>query len=195
MKINFAQPGRMGRFVRVDETPSQFLSCSVSLVKIARKLRMHDAGDPVHDENLAARELLCLVERGDRVLYISVAFQQRHRGGMLGAKQAYDSQVQRLLNRCQLRLKFPKIHAEKFYPLVLQVRIRKLGMSMNISSGSFGGAMLFTAFRYSSSGPCSLPERMSWLRRPTKPAIMRSKAKSKNPMSKRTGFISPPLLS
>src|SRR5215831_12874597 len=116
MKINFAQPGRMRRFVWVVETPSQILSCSVSLVKIARKLRMHDAGDPVHDENLATRELLCLVERGYRVLYISVAFQQRHRGGMLGAQQTYDSQIQRLLNRCQLRLKFPEMRAEEFCP-------------------------------------------------------------------------------
>src|SRR6516162_11766196 len=45
---------------------------------------------------------------------------------MLGAQQANDSQVQRLLNRCQLGLKFPETRAEKFRPLVLQVRIRKL---------------------------------------------------------------------
>src|SRR5262244_1022970 len=41
-------------------------------------------------------------------------------------RQANDSQVQRLLNRRQLGLKFPETRAEKFRSLVLQVRIRKL---------------------------------------------------------------------
>src|SRR5262249_32438850 len=45
---------------------------------------------------------------------------------MLGAQQANDSQVQRLLNRCQLSLKLPETRAEKFRSLALQVRIRKL---------------------------------------------------------------------
>src|SRR5215470_12616319 len=45
---------------------------------------------------------------------------------MLGAQQANDSQVQGLLNRRQLGLKFPETGAEKFRSLVLQVRIRKL---------------------------------------------------------------------
>ena len=45
---------------------------------------------------------------------------------MLSAQQANDSQVQRLLNRRQLGLKFPETRAEKFRSLVLQVRIRKL---------------------------------------------------------------------
>ena len=45
---------------------------------------------------------------------------------MLSAQQANDSQVQRLLNRRQLGLKFPKTRAEKFRSLSLQIRIRKL---------------------------------------------------------------------
>src|SRR5215471_15629216 len=123
---NFTQPCRMRRFVCVFKTPGEFLLCSLSLVKVAWKLRMHDTGDPVHDENLTARELLCLIKRGNRVLYVPVALQKRHRGGMLSAQQANDSQVQRLLNRRQLGLKFPETRAEIFRSLVLQVRIRKL---------------------------------------------------------------------
>src|SRR5215831_12437907 len=45
---------------------------------------------------------------------------------MLSPQQANDSQVQRLLNRCQLGLKFPETRTEKFCSLTLQVRIRKL---------------------------------------------------------------------
>src|SRR5262249_5719518 len=59
-------------------------------------------------------------------VYIPVALQKRHGGGMLSAQQANDSHVQRLLNRCQLGAKFPETRAEKFCSLVLQVRIRKL---------------------------------------------------------------------
>ena len=45
---------------------------------------------------------------------------------MLSTQQTNDSQVQRLLNRRQLGLKFPETGAEKLRSLALQVRIRKL---------------------------------------------------------------------
>src|SRR5262249_43880781 len=45
---------------------------------------------------------------------------------MLSAQQADDSQVQRLLNRCQLGVKLRETRVEKFRPLVLQIRICKL---------------------------------------------------------------------
>ena len=45
---------------------------------------------------------------------------------MLSTQQTNDPQVQRLLNRRQLSLKFLETRAEKFRSLVLQVRIRKL---------------------------------------------------------------------
>src|SRR5262245_3919773 len=109
----------MRRFVCVLKTPREFFLCRFSLVKVAWKFRMHDAGDPVHDEYLAAGKLLCLVKRGNRVLYIPVALQKWHRGGVLSAQQTNDSQVQRLLNRCQLGVKFPETRAEKFRPFVL----------------------------------------------------------------------------
>ena len=54
MIVDFAQPSKMRRFVGVLNTPGEFLLRSRSLVKVAWKLRTHDTGDPVHDENLAA---------------------------------------------------------------------------------------------------------------------------------------------
>jgi hypothetical protein len=83
MIVNFPQPRRMRRFVGVLHTPGEFLLRSLSLVKVAGKLRMHDAGDPVHDENLPARELLSLIQRGNRVLDIPVAPEKRHPRCML----------------------------------------------------------------------------------------------------------------
>src|SRR5262249_31096029 len=44
---------------------------------------------------------------------------------MLSAQQTNDSQIQRLLNRCQLGVKVPETRAEKFCSVVLQVRIRE----------------------------------------------------------------------
>ena len=54
MKVNFAQPCWMRCFVWVPQTPTEFLLGSLALVKEAGKLRMHDTGDPVDDENLTA---------------------------------------------------------------------------------------------------------------------------------------------
>ena len=54
MKINFAQPRRMRRFVSVLCAPRELLLRGLSLVKKARQFGMHDPGDPVHDENLPA---------------------------------------------------------------------------------------------------------------------------------------------
>src|SRR5215472_11020871 len=45
---------------------------------------------------------------------------------MLSAQQANDSQIQRLLNRRQLRLKVRETRAEEVRSLILQIRIRKL---------------------------------------------------------------------
>src|SRR5262245_19024066 len=61
MIVDFAQPSKMRGLVGMLNTPGEFLLCGRSLVKVAWKLRTHDTGDPVHDEDLAARQLLCLV--------------------------------------------------------------------------------------------------------------------------------------
>src|SRR5262249_41619429 len=55
MVVNFAQPSRMRRLVRVLNTPGEFFLCSLSLVKVPGKFRTHDTSDPVHDKNLATR--------------------------------------------------------------------------------------------------------------------------------------------
>src|SRR5262245_25020705 len=54
MIVDFAQPCRMRRLVGVLDTPGEFLLCRLSLPKVAGKLGMYDAGNPVHDEDLAA---------------------------------------------------------------------------------------------------------------------------------------------
>src|SRR5437879_3737461 len=87
---------------------------------------MHDPGDPVHDEDLPARYLLCLIEGSNRVSYIAVAIQQPHSGCILSAQQPNDSQVQRLLNRCQLWLEFLETRTEKLCSLILKVRTGEL---------------------------------------------------------------------
>src|SRR5579859_681114 len=87
---------------------------------------MHDPGDPVHDKNLPAGYLLCLIEGGNRVSYIAVAIQQPHSGCILSAQQPDNSQIQRLLNRCQLWLEFLETRAEKFCSLILKIRTGEL---------------------------------------------------------------------
>src|SRR5262249_47646621 len=67
-----------------------------------------------------------LIQGGNRVVYVSVALQQRHPGCILSTQQANNSQVQRLLNRRQLWLEAPETRVEKFRTLFLQIRIRKL---------------------------------------------------------------------
>jgi len=54
----------MRGLVDVFGAPRQFFTRGVSLAKEARKLCVNYGCDPVHDENLAARQLLCLVEKG-----------------------------------------------------------------------------------------------------------------------------------
>src|SRR5579864_47663 len=87
---------------------------------------MHDPGDPVHDKNLSAGYMLCLVEDGDRVSYIPIAIQHPHSGCILSAQQPDDSQIRRLLNRCQLWLELLETRAEEFCPLILKIRTGEL---------------------------------------------------------------------
>src|SRR5215831_5355156 len=46
---------------------------------------------------------------------------------MLSAQQSNDSEVQRLLYRCQLGLKFPQTRAEKLRSFILKIRICEFG--------------------------------------------------------------------
>ena len=49
----------------------------VSLTKEARNLCVDYAGDPVHNKNLASRQLLCLLEDCDRLLNVAISAQDR----------------------------------------------------------------------------------------------------------------------
>src|SRR5215469_2032460 len=126
MKIYFAEPRRMRRFVCMLHTPGKFLARRFSLMEEAGEFGVYDAGDPVDDKNLPAGKLLRLIKIGNRVVYVSEALQERHPRCVLSAQQTNDSQIQRLLNRRQLWLKFLKARAEKFRSLILQIRTCEL---------------------------------------------------------------------
>src|SRR5215469_3195418 len=64
---------------------------------------------------------------------------------------------------------------------------------MNISSGFFGGATLFTDFRYSRSGLRCFAGCLSPLRRTTAATAMSTRTRSGTPSRKKAGaFTSPP---
>src|SRR5262249_50177076 len=83
MVVHLTQPSSMGRLINVFDTPCQLLMRGFSLSKEARKLRVNYTSDPVHDEHLAARQLLCLIQNRHRFLDIAIAAHQRQRRRML----------------------------------------------------------------------------------------------------------------
>src|SRR5262249_51049814 len=76
MVVHLTQPPGMRRLINVFDAPCQFLTRGVSLTKETRKLCVNYAGDPVDDENLAARQLLCLLEDRYRFLNVAIAVQE-----------------------------------------------------------------------------------------------------------------------
>src|SRR5215471_15349481 len=74
--VHLTQPCGMRRLVNVFQAPREFLTRGLSLTKEARKLRVDDASNPVHDKNLASRQLLCLLEDCDCFLHIAIAAQE-----------------------------------------------------------------------------------------------------------------------
>src|SRR5262249_16966788 len=55
MVVHLTQPSGMRRLVDVFDAPLQFLTRSLPLAKKSRNIGIDDAGDPVHDENIAPR--------------------------------------------------------------------------------------------------------------------------------------------
>src|SRR5262245_13094848 len=123
MVVDLSQPGGMRRLVDVFDAPIQLFTRGVSLTKEARKLCVNYAGDPVHDENVAARQLLCLVENSYRFINIAIAAQERQRRRMLGTQQADDAQVKRLLHRRQTAVEFLEAGREEFHSFTLPVGV------------------------------------------------------------------------
>src|SRR5215831_21056975 len=111
----------MRRLVDVFDAPRQFLTSGLSLTKKAWEFRVDDAGDPVHDENLAPRQLLGPLKDRDRVPNVSIPAPERQRRSMLRPQQADDAQIKRLLNGRQTALEFPEAGREEFRSFALAV--------------------------------------------------------------------------
>src|SRR5215831_17886762 len=127
MKVNFSQPRWMRRLVDVLQAPGEFLLCRLSLAKEAGQFGVNDASNPIDRKNVAAGQLPGLFEHSDCLFDITVLPQQRQPRRVLSAQQADDSQVQRLLYGRQVWIELPETRTEEFGPLILQIRIRKLG--------------------------------------------------------------------
>src|SRR5215813_10249892 len=126
MKVNLSQPRRMRRLVDVFKAPGEFLPCGLSLAKEAGQFGVNDASNPIDRKNVAAGQLLGLFEHSDCLFDITVPPQQRQPHCILGAQQADDSQVQRLLYGRQMFIELPETRTEEFGSFILQIRIRKL---------------------------------------------------------------------
>ncbi len=71
------------------------------------KLGVDHAGNPVHNEDLPAGELLGSFQHGNGLLHPTDSVQQRDRLRMLRSQQTGCAQIQRPLNIRQARLEFP----------------------------------------------------------------------------------------
>src|SRR5215831_19131410 len=119
--IHLAQPCGVRRLVDVFDAPCQFLTSGLSLPKKAREFRVDDPSDPVHDENLAPRQLLGPLKDRDRVLNVSIPAPERQRRSMLRPQQADDAQIKRLLNGRQTPLEFFAAGRKEFRSFALPV--------------------------------------------------------------------------
>ena len=91
----------MRRLVRVRHAPGELLLCRLTLIEESWKLCVYDPGYPVHDEDLAAGQLLGLRQHRNRVFYITDSVQQRYLTGALRSQQPDGTEIERLLSVCQ----------------------------------------------------------------------------------------------
>src|SRR5260221_9222155 len=96
--VDLPQPPDMRCLVRVRHAPSELLLRRLSLMKESWKLRVYDPGNPVHDEDLAARQLLGLRQHCNRILHVTDSVQQRYFTGVLRSQQPDGTEIQRLLS-------------------------------------------------------------------------------------------------
>src|SRR5262249_48507235 len=83
---------------------------------------------------------------------------------------------------------------KKSAPSACRFELANSVISMNISSGSFGGAVLFTAFMYSRSGLRSFAKGLLLLRRTTIATTMSNRTHNSAPIRKKArALIIPPL--
>src|SRR6266849_5913202 len=92
----------------------------------ARKFRMDNAGNPIHNEDLPSGKLLGLIEDRNRVFHITESVQQRDGRCVLGAQQSDGAQIQRLLRVRQARAEFLQSRRKEVRAFTLQVGVRIL---------------------------------------------------------------------
>src|SRR5258706_9931773 len=100
-KVHFPQPADLGRFGDVRGAPCQIVLCGLLPMEETRELGSDDAGNPVHDKDLTAGELLGLVQHCNGVFHVADAVEQGDRRGMLCPQQTDGAQVERLLRAAE----------------------------------------------------------------------------------------------
>src|SRR4030095_13859857 len=98
------KPSARGSFLNVLNTPLQLLLRGLSLMETVGKLRPDRAGDPIHNEDVAAGKFFGPIQYGNRLLYPSDSAQQRNRVRMLRSQQGDHAQIERLLRIRETRL-------------------------------------------------------------------------------------------
>src|SRR5258708_39988104 len=96
-KVYFSEPADVWRFGDVRGAPCQIVLRGLLLMEETRQLGTDDAGNPVHDKDLTAGELLGLVQHCNGVFHVANAVEQADRRGMLCRQQTDAAQVERLL--------------------------------------------------------------------------------------------------
>src|SRR5258708_4552269 len=115
-KVYFSQPADLGRFGDVRGAPCQIVLCGLLLMEETRELGPDDAGNPVHDKDLTAGEMLGLVQHCNGVFHVTDAVEQGNRGGMLRSQQPDGAQVERLLRVGEAGPEFIQPRRKKFGP-------------------------------------------------------------------------------
>src|SRR5713226_3524287 len=92
----------------------------------ARKFRMDNASNPIHNEDLPSGKLLGLIEDRNRVFHITESVQQRDGRCVLGAQQSDGAQIQRLLRVRQARAEFLQSRRKELRSFTLHVGVRVL---------------------------------------------------------------------
>src|ERR1700737_3150626 len=118
-KVYFSEPADVWRFVDVRGAPCQIVLRGLLLMEETRQLGTDDAGNPVHDKDLTAGEMLGLVQYCHTVFHVADAVEQGDRGGMLGPQQTDGAQVERLLRIGETRSEFIQPCGEELGPFSL----------------------------------------------------------------------------
>ena len=125
--VNFPQPARVRRLVDVLQAPDELILRGLPLMEETGQLRVDDAGNPVHNEDLPSGKLLGLFEYRNGFFHVTHSIEQRDRRRMLRSQQTDGAQIQGLLRAAKTGAEFLQPRRKKLHPLILQVGVRILG--------------------------------------------------------------------